>query len=312
MRETLFLFLRGVAMGAVDLVPGVSAGTIAFITGIYAELITSIQSINLEALKIGRSRGLAALWEHINGNFLVTLLAGILFSLFTLAGAVKFLLTNYPLPLWSFFIGLILASVIYLLRQHPPKNALQLIALGMGLTLTYLLSNASEMALDGNYLTMFIAGSIAVCAMILPGISGSYILVLLGLYSVFIDALANTQLDLLAVFAAGGVIGLMFFSRLLSWLLNNYSATVISTLCGFLIGSLSVMWPWKQVATSSLNSGDKTALSAVNLSPGDYQLLVGQDPQILSCIIALLLGLALVLVLELLGERLREASISMD
>jgi putative membrane protein len=182
----------------------------------------------------------------------------------------------------------------------------------MGLTLTYLLSNASEMALDGNYLTMFIAGSIAVCAMILPGISGSYILVLLGLYSVFIDALANTQLDLLAVFAAGGVIGLMFFSRLLSWLLNNYSATVISTLCGFLIGSLSVMWPWKQVATSSLNSGDKTALSAVNLSPGDYQLLVGQDPQILSCIIALLLGLALVLVLELLGERLREASRSMD
>lgn len=312
MRETLFLFLRGVAMGAVDLVPGVSAGTIAFITGIYAELITSIQSINLEALKIGRSRGLAALWEHINGNFLVTLLAGILFSLFTLAGAVKFLLTNYPLPLWSFFIGLILASVIYLLRQHPPKNALQLIALGMGLTLTYLLSNASEMALDGNYLTMFIAGSIAVCAMILPGISGSYILVLLGLYSVFIDALANTQLALLAVFAAGGVIGLMFFSRLLSWLLNNYSATVISTLCGFLIGSLSVMWPWKQVATSGLNSGGKTALSTVNLSPGDYQLLVGQDPQILSCIIALLLGLALVLVLELLGERLREASRSMD
>jgi len=312
MRETLFLFLRGVAMGAVDLVPGVSAGTIAFITGIYAELITSIQSINLEALKIGRSRGLAALWEHINGNFLVTLLAGILFSLFTLAGAVKFLLTNYPLPLWSFFIGLILASVIYLLRQHPPKNALQLIALGMGLTLTYLLSNASEMALDGNYLTMFIAGSIAVCAMILPGISGSYILVLLGLYSVFIDALANTQLDLLAVFAAGGVIGLMFFSRLLSWLLNNYSATVISTLCGFLIGSLSVMWPWKQVVTSSLNSGGKTALSAVNLSPGDYRLLVGQDPQILSCIIALLFGLALVLVLELLGERLRETSRSMD
>ena len=122
MRETLFLFLRGVAMDAVDLVPGVSAGTVAFITGIYTDLITSIKSINLEALKIGRSQGLAALWEHINGNFLVTLLAGILSSLFTLAGAVKFLLTNYPLPLWSFFIGLILASVIYLLRQHPPKT----------------------------------------------------------------------------------------------------------------------------------------------------------------------------------------------
>ncbi len=305
MRETLFLFLRGVAMGAVDLVPGVSAGTVAFITGIYAELIASIQSINLEALKVGRSRGLAALWEHINGNFLATLFAGVLFSLFTLAGVVKFLLTNHPLPLWSFFIGLILASVIYLLRQHPPRNATQLIALGLGLTLTYMLSKAPSTVIDGSYLTMFFAGSIAVCAMILPGISGSYILVLLGLYSVFIDALVNTQWDLLAITAAGGIIGLMLFSRLLSWLLDNYSTTVINTLCGFLIGSLTVIWPWKQVDTTSLDTGNQIVQSTANLSPSDYQLLVGQDPQTLACVTALLTGLALVLVLELLGERLR-------
>lgn len=308
MRETLFLFLRGVAMGAVDLVPGVSAGTVAFITGIYTDLITSIKSINLEALKIGRSQGLAALWEHINGNFLVTLLAGILSSLFTLAGAVKFLLTNYPLPLWSFFIGLILASVIYLLRQHPPKTGSQLIALGLGLLVTYVLSVAPAIATEGNYLTMFTAGSIAMCAMILPGISGSYILVLLGLYSVFIDALVNAQWDLLAVFAAGGITGLMLFSRLLSWLLDNYSTTVINTLCGFLIGSLTVIWPWKQVATTTLSSGKTLVVSAGNLSPSDYRLLVGQDPQLFSCITAVLAGLALVLVLEFLGNRSRKLS----
>jgi putative membrane protein len=307
MKNSLFLFLRGVAMGAVDLVPGVSAGTIAFITGIYVELVTSIKSFNGEAIRIFRANGVAATWEYLNGSFLVTLIAGILVSLFSLAGVMKFFLTSYPLPLWSFFTGLIVASVIFLLRQYPPNRPYSFALLCLGLLLSYGISIAPAVMVEGNYITMFFAGSIALCAMILPGISGSFILVLLGLYPVFIDALVDVQLDLLAVFAMGGVIGLMLFSRLLSWLLDHYLNGVIATMCGFLVGSLSVIWPWKQVTETMLSQSGKTmVLASENILPYNYQSLVGQDPQTTACLLALLGGLSIVFGVEYLSDKYRD------
>lgn len=298
-QHKLLLFLRGVVMGAVDLVPGISAGTIAFVTGIYEELIESIKSFNLDALTILKNHGFSAAWRHVNGEFLLILTSGILFSLFTLAGVMSYFLEAFPLPLWSFFIGLIVASVIYLLRQHPPKRFLELLLLAVGIILAYGLSVSTAGSMEGNYLSLFLAGSIALCAMILPGISGSFILVLLGLYPVFINALDNFDWGFLLTFAAGGVMGLMLFSRLLSWLLKDYKAAVIATMCGFLIGSLSILWPWKQTISTGFE----------NISPQNYLEFVGQDPQILTCMLMFFAGLFIVLIIEMISLRLKRKSV---
>ena len=293
-RDHIVLFFKGLAMGAADVVPGVSGGTIAFISGIYSELINTIKSINMQALKILRHQGVLAAWEHINGAFIMVLLGGILTSLFSLARIMHYLLDTYPLPLWAFFTGLIVGSVAYLLRQHPLSGSLEKFFFVLGVVIAYGISMAPPMVLEGNLITMFFAGSIALCAMILPGISGSFILVLLGLYPVFIGAIANLQLDILVVFASGGIIGLMIFSRLLSWLLAHFQDRVIAVMCGFLVGSLNVIWPWKEVVTS----GQALGQTASNLLPNQFFAVAGQDPQILICITTFFLGLALVLLLE--------------
>jgi len=304
LRQNLLLFLKGIAMGAADVVPGVSGGTIAFVSGIYLELINSIKSLNLQALKALKSQGFVAAWRHINGNFLAVLLSGVLTSLFSLAVVMQFLLAEHPLPLWSFFVGLIAGSVIYLLRQHPFAHWPDALLFALGIAAAWGISIAPAVQLEGNHLTMFFAGSIALCAMILPGISGSFILVLLGLYPVFIGAIAGFQIDILLVFGLGGILGLMFFSRLLSWLLAHFEVAVIATMCGFLVGSLNIIWPWKQVLESMTSHSGKTiVLSSQNLWPSEYLQLVGRDPQTLLAVSAMLLGLILVLGLEYVGSR---------
>ena len=307
--QYLILFIKGLAMGAADVVPGVSGGTIAFVSGIYIELINSIKGLNLRALKILGSEGLAPAWQHINGNFLLCLVAGIFTSLFSLANVMEYLLLEHPLPLWSFFSGLIVGSVIYLVRQHPFRHRSDLGLFVLGIGVAYGISIAPAVTLEGDHLTMFFAGSIALCAMILPGISGSFILVLLGLYPVFIAAIVNMQLDILVVFACGGLIGLMSFSRLLSWLLSHYQTAVIATMCGFLVGSLNIIWPWKHVIISTTShSGKVTVLAADNLFPQQFADTVGQDPQTVLCVIALAIGLILVLGLEYVGEKYSETT----
>ena len=300
----LLLFLRGVAMGAVDLVPGVSAGTIALVTGIYGELINTIKSFNLTALKILKNDGIAAAWQHINGQFLLILLSGILFSLFTFAGLMRFLLEAFPLQLWCFFMGLIISSVIYLLRQNPPSKPYLLALLMVGILVAAAFSVIPSAVLSTGYLSIFFAGSIALCAMILPGISGSFILVLLGLYPMFINALASFQIDFLIVFAMGGIVGLMLLSRILSWLMNHYKAAVIATMSGFLLGSLSIIWPWKNISAKVINSETELAVGAQNILPQNYLAAVGQEPYLLSSSLAFVAGLVMVLLIERLANRL--------
>ena len=299
----LLLFLRGVAMGAVDLVPGVSAGTIALVTGIYGELINTIKSFNLTALKILKNDGIAAAWQHINGQFLLILLSGILFSLFTFAGLMRFLLEAFPLQLWCFFMGLIISSVIYLLRENPPSKPYLIGLLIMGILIASAFSVMPSAALGTSYVSIFIAGSIALCAMILPGISGSFILVLLGLYPMFIDALASFHMDFLIVFAMGGIVGLMLLSRILSWLMSHYKAAVIATMSGFLLGSLSIIWPWKNIAATVISSENQLAVGAQNILPQNYLATVGQEPYLFSSSVAFVVGLLLVLLIERLAYR---------
>ncbi len=308
--QYLILFFKGLAMGAADVVPGVSGGTIAFVSGIYIELIDTIKSVNIQALRVLKSQGLAAAWRHINGNFLVVLLSGILTSLFSLAVVMQFLLAEHPLPLWSFFVGLIVGSVIYLLRQYRFAHWREYLLFVTGIAIAWGISVAPSVQLEGTLATMFFAGSIALCAMILPGISGSFILMLLGLYPVFIGAIAELQLDILMVFGLGGIIGLAVFSRVLSWLLAHYEVPVIAMMCGFLVGSLNIIWPWKQVLESVVSHSGKTiVLSAQNLWPSQYTQLVGMDAQTLLSVTAMLAGLILVLGLEYVGSRYQDNSV---
>ena len=188
----------------------------------------------------------------------------------------QYLLAQHPLPLWSFFVGLIAGSVIYLLRQYRLTRWQDMLLFVIGSAVAWAVSVAPAVQLEGGLVTMFFAGSIALCAMILPGISGSFILVLLGLYPVFIGAIAELQLDILSVFALGGIIGLALFSRFLSWMLARYEVSVIATMCGFLVGSLNIIWPWKLVLESALSHSGKTiVLAAQNLWPSQYTELVG-------------------------------------
>ena len=308
--QYLILFFKGLAMGAADVVPGVSGGTIAFVSGIYIELIDTIKSVNIQALRVLKSQGLAAAWRHINGNFLVVLLSGILTSLFSLAVVMQFLLAEHPLPLWSFFVGLIVGSVIYLLRQYRFAHWREYLLFVTGIAIAWGISVAPSVQLEGTLATMFFAGSIALCAMILPGISGSFILMLLGLYPVFIGAIAELQLDILMVFGLGGLLGLAVFSRVLSWLLAHYEVPVIAMMCGFLVGSLNIIWPWKQVLESVVSHSGKTiVLSAQNLWPSQYTQLVGMDAQTLLSVTAMLAGLILVLGLEYVGSRYQDNSV---
>ena len=286
-------------MGAADVVPGVSGGTIAFISGIYERLLSAIRSFNLAALNVLIKQGIGPFWRHVDGAFLAVLLCGILLSIATFARLLSYLLAYHPLPVWGFFFGLIVASVIYIWRQISFRSVgcWLLLILGTGLVLAAAL--APHVQVQPTLPIIFGAGMLAICAMILPGISGSFILLLLGMYPVILNAVAQTQWSVLVVFCGGCITGLLFFSRLLSWLLTCYHNLTLSILTGFLVGSLAVVWPWQSlhvVSSQLVETGAKAEL----LWPSDYGQMIG-DPQWLSVIALMVFGAALVLVLEYIG-----------
>ncbi len=263
-----WLFLKGLAMGAADVVPGVSGGTIAFITGIYTELLDSIKSINIQSLTVLRRQGLAAFWQQINGTFLVVLGGGILIALLTLARGIHFLLMHYPVWVWSFFFGLIIASCWHVGREIGRWQLPQLLLLAAGATVAAWISAASPTTIAATPLVVLLAGSIAICAMILPGISGSFILLLMGLYTPVLAAVKDLDVQIMGLFACGALVGLMLFSRLLSWLLHHYRSAMFALLTGFMAGSLVKVWPWKETLQTRLNShGEEVPFIQSNILP---------------------------------------------
>lgn len=290
----LWLYLKGIAMGSADVVPGVSGGTIAFITGIYTELLDSIKAVNLQALIILFKQGPKAAWKAINGTFLVTLLAGILTAILTLAKVIHYLLDQHAVLLWSFFFGLILASSLHMAKQIKHWQPTTFMALFVGALIAAIISIASPTSIEASYLNIFIAGSIAICAMILPGISGSFILLLMGLYAPVLAAVKGFQLDIMLIFALGAVLGLMLFSRLLSWLLHHYQDLMFSLLTGFMLGALLKVWPWKETISYRLNSkGVEVPFEQLNRLP-DW---VAGD-QLATALVLVFVGFFCVLLLE--------------
>ncbi len=281
-------------MGAADVVPGVSGGTIAFISGIYEELVTTIGSINLGLLKEWRANGFAAMWERANGNFLVALLLGIGFSVFTVMRLANYLLENHPILIWSFFFGLVLASILFVAKQIPKWNFGVIIALIIGAAVAFYITTLPPLAGTESSLFLFFAGAIAVCAMILPGISGAFILVLLGAYKTVSEAVHDFNFKTIGILAVGAIFGLLSFSRVLKWLFFRFKAITLAVLTGFIAGSLNKIWPWKQVL-ETITIGDKeVALRENSVLPWNFD----GEPKILFSIVLMIVGFLLILILE--------------
>ena len=248
-------------MGAADIVPGVSGGTIALMSGIYDRLLRSLVAVDGDCMTLLVSGRLSAVWHRVDGGFLMPLLLGILSAIFTLASAIHWLLEAYPQPLWAFFSGLILASGLLLLRDEVVLNrADRTICFSLGVALAVVVAFMPPVSLLYGLPGLFFAGALAICAMILPGISGSFILVLMGMYEPVLDALRHIKITELIVFAAGCVTGLMSFSKLLDKLLRAHRMLALAFLCGVLIGSLVAVWPWR-VSLDAAASGSGSELT---------------------------------------------------
>ena len=289
------IFLRGLLMGAADIVPGVSGGTVAFITGIYDQLLDSLRAVDLEFLARLSRLDIAGAWQHINGRFLLALLLGIATSIFSLAQLVSWVLEHHPVPLWAFFFGLILASALVLLREVDNWSVPKVLCLLSAGAVAVFIALSPVISLEMGLAGVFLTGFLAVCAMILPGISGSFILVLLGMYSTTLVALKSLDLVFILVFVIGAGCGLLCFSRLLHWLLQRFHQGTMAVLTGFLFGSLLVVWPWKRVLEWVEGShGQLKPAQQFPVSPLDYQVYTGQDPQLWFCLSLMIAGFALV------------------
>ncbi|EKB49360.1 DUF368 domain-containing protein [Cecembia lonarensis] len=299
LKDYILLFLKGMSMGAADLVPGVSGGSIALITGIYERLLNSIKSIDKTALKLFFRFRVQDFWKHIDGRFLAILFLGILTSIFTLSKLISFLIDNYPIPLWSFFSGLIVISALIILRDISRWSWGVIIAILIGTVIAYLITGLPPTSTPDALWFVFIAGAIAICAMILPGISGSFLLLILGQYERVLNAVNQKDIITLGVFAIGCIIGLLSFSRLISWLLKHYQAVTIGLLSGFMLGSINKLWPWKEVISYRLDSkGLQQPFITENILPHRYLEITGEESLILYAALAFSFGIFLVLGIE--------------
>lgn len=286
------------AMGAADVVPGVSGGTIAFISGIYEELINTISGINLSLISLWKKEGFKAMWKKLNGNFIMALFSGIMISIFTVMRLANYLLDNHPILIWSFFFGLVLASILFIIKQITHWNLKTGLALVIGALIAFYITTLPPMMTNESFWFLFLAGAIAVCAMILPGISGAYILVLLGAYKTASTAAHDFDIKTLAIIMAGALVGLLSFSRTLKWLLSKYHNLTIALLTGFIAGSLNKIWPWKHVL-ETLILGDKIITVKEN---SVWPLNYNGNPHLFYAIIFMTLGFLLILGLEKLAN----------
>jgi putative membrane protein len=292
MKKVFILVAKGLAMGAADVVPGVSGGTIAFISGIYETLLASIAAVNFGLVKNFRAEGFKGVWNAVNGSFLLPLFAGIALSILTLSKAVTYLMDHEPIGIWSFFFGLVLSSIVLVIQMIRTKSLGVWMVGILGAATAYAIttftpSAASDLSLG----YIFLCGLVAICAMILPGISGSFILVLLGAYRFILDSLHERNLAVIAVFGAGALIGITSFSHVLKWLFAKYHDLTVACLAGFMLGSLAKVWPWR---TGGTVDGPSAPWSWAEQ---------GMDPQWVTAIGFAVLGTVLVLGLEHWGSR---------
>ena len=319
LKDYLLVSVKGACMGAADVIPGVSGGTIAFIMGIYDEFVGSIASINAEAVRLLFKGQFKAFWKHINGTFLLSLVAGIGVSVIVLAGLMQMLLNNYPIQTWAFFFGLIVASSIFILRGISGWRLKEAGFLVGGIILGAVVCTLSPTLTPDALWFIFLSGAIAICAMILPGISGSFILLILGKYQYIMSAISGlvsgenfgSNLLILTIFLIGAVCGILAFSKLLHWLLARWNKETLIILAGFIIGSLVKVWPWSNMAAIVCSQFPEVEDIGRSYSPELFEELVGQyaasaDMHIGAAILFALLGFFLVTGIEITGKRISQ------
>lgn len=303
--QYLLVSLKGVAMGAADVVPGVSGGTIAFISGIYEELINSIRSVDHIALKVLLKKGPIAFYKHINGNFLLSLFIGIAISVLSLVKLIHFLLENEPILIWSFFFGLILSSALMVAKKVKVWTPGVIISTILGAAIAFYVGIATPGETPEELWFIFLSGMIAICAMILPGISGSFLLLLLRKYEYITGAISELKFDVLAVFGLGAIVGITSFSHLLSWLFKKFHDLTIALLAGFMIGSLNIVWPWKEVIETRVNSkGVEVPFRYESVLPQNFS----GESELFMAIVLMLIGIATIISIESLSSNNQELS----
>ena len=302
--DFLGLVLRGMAMGAADVVPGVSGGTIAFITGIYDRLLNSLRSFSPTLLLLLKNEGIGACWKKVDGTFLVCVFGGILISILSFAHLISYLLAEFPVLIWSFFFGLILVSSLHMVRQVNHFGITSAMLFVMAAVAAYMIGTLTPASLDPTPLMLFFAGSIAICAMILPGISGSFLLLLMGLYATVLQAVKTLDMVVLTIFASGCVVGLLSFSHVLSWLLRKHRDLALSLLTGLMMGALGKVWPWKQTLETRVNSsGEEVPFLEMNISPFNYESLTGEPAFFLPGLLLMMAAIVMFLAIEWVGKR---------
>ena len=308
--STIGLMIRGAAMGMAEVIPGVSGGTIAFITGIYERLINSIKSIGFPLIGVAKKDGIAGLWKAVDGNFLLFLIGGMIGGIVIGIFGISYLLENFPPVVWAFFFGLILGSVFYIGRQINAWSWKEILALIVCTIAAYLLTTTLPAAGSTSYIYVFVSGMIAISALILPGISGSFILLIMGMYTYIVQetlkgvlsTFAMDKIITMLVFGFGCLTGLVTISRLLSWTFANYKNVTLAALTGFMLGSLNKIWPWK-VATKWLLDGDgkiildedglpDKILMEDNISPTAYELATNLDSYLPFAVLFFIIGLS--------------------
>lgn len=315
--------LKGMAMGVAEVIPGVSGGTIAFITGIYERLLNVIKAIGPELWKGWKADGVKGLWKALDGNFLVALVSGMVLGIVVGVFLITYLLDTYPLLVWSYFFGLILVSALFVARQIKEWNGMRILGITIGAVVAYYITISVPGAGNPALYYVFFSGSIAVSALLLPGISGSFILLLMGMYTYVIPTLKSAlktfdpaDLAVLLAFGAGMLVGMIVFSRVLSWTFKRYHDATLAVLTGFLLGSLNKIWPWQEVApngTMVKDSGEVVVTFSESVLPSTFASLsnnpvYGNDPQTFGCIALMVLGFITVLGAELLSNRLTKAA----
>lgn len=306
--------LKGMVMGAADVVPGVSGGTIAFISGIYEELIESINAINLNVLKVWKKEGFIKTWQSINGNFLLALLTGIAISIISLAKLITHLLQSQPIAVWAFFFGLVTASIWIIGKQISSKSLATILFFILGAAVSYYITIATPSAMPDHWGYLFISGFVAIIAMILPGVSGAFILLLMGTYEVVLGTINQAREGLLTgdfgllsqaiqkiiIFGIGAILGLKLFSKILHWMFAHHKNKTLALLCGFMLGSLNKVWPWKNTISTRLNSHqEEVPFLQKSVWPTQFE----DAPMIFTALALMIIGFLTIVIIEFLATK---------
>jgi putative membrane protein len=312
--DYFLITLKGLAMGAADVVPGVSGGTIAFISGIYQELIDTINKVDFTFFPSWKKNGFKIAWQQINGSFLLALLSGIFISILTFSKIITHLLVTQPILVWSFFFGLVIASIFFVGKEIDKFSIGSISFFILGTVLSYYITIAEPVASPDSYPYLFLSGFIAIIAMILPGISGAFILVLMGSYSVVIgtinifrEAILTFNIELLVqsilklgTFAIGAILGLKLFSKVLHWMFDHHRNTTMALLTGFMLGSLNKVWPWKKVLSTRIDShGNEVAFMEKSILPQNFE----GDNLLLVAILLMIAGFLTIFIVEKVGAK---------